>query len=995
MAQYKKKPVKKKNSKKRKTKKQMESQKLTMHLSGMLGLLLAITAIGKFGIVGAFLANVVRLLVGDTYQVFLSFCLLMLIGMTAYGKFPTLKKNYYWGVGLIYGGVILIGSIRLFNHINIHHAYLNYIIKFIQQDINNGLVKTPVGGGGLGATLLTLIYPALSNWGAWLLAIAALFAGVIITFNLPIKAVLTSFFGATEYAANVMEDTTRSAVEASAQKMSNLNQTYQAQRGKIADELFERDFEVKAEHPQNAETQSDATVANAQAQNVAPIEPESTDDDNPFTAGQHTHQPVAPDDATTSNFVMPEIVVPKSTNEPETVQTIVAPGFDGQARSVDPSTGEILSDASQASSTTQSTDTNNPFGTSQWTADDFETEMDWPNDWNQSAESNPSSYMEPQAKSENQEPSMAEQTEAMFGTNKTTNSMKDDLQADVHANQLLKEPDEVASVVSATPDPDTSKDEHGAAISHVDLIRDARQHQQSQHQTQATAYHSTPEMAVDANGFNQQVQDENYQLPPVSLLTKTGSADQSKEQNQLAEKSRVLQQTLESFNIKATVEKVVLGPTITQYEIKPAVGVKVSKITNLADDLAMALAAKSLRIEAPIPGKSLVGIEVANNQQATVGFRNMYETVGVNRKNLLEVPIGKSVAGDIVKMDLTKMPHLLIAGSTGSGKSVAINTILASILLQVKPSEVRLMLVDPKKVELSIYNDIPHLITPVVSEPRKAAAALKKVVAEMDHRFDQLSEMGVRNIDGYNKAIREHNQQTPDTQLMKMPYLVVIIDELADLMMTVSGEVEPAIVRIAQLGRAAGIHLIVATQRPSVDVITGLIKANVPSRMAFAVGSGTDSRTILDSNGAEKLLGRGDMLFKPIGENSGERVQGAFMSDDDVEKLTNYIRQQGTAQYDESMEVTDADLKAMDSDNGSSGDSSSALDEIWDDALDFASIEGEVSASMMQRHFRIGYNRAARLVDDMEDQGVLGTATGGKRRPVLMNKEQWYAKQQH
>lgn len=992
MAQYKKKPVnKKKNSKKRKNKKQAESQKLTMHLSGTLGLLLAITAIGKFGIVGAFLANVVRLLVGDTYQVFLAFSLLMLIGMAVYGKFPTLKKNYYWGVGLIYGGMILIGSIRLFNHINIHHAYLNYIIKFIQQDINNGLVKTPVGGGGLGATLLTLIYPVLSNWGAWLLAIAALVAGVIITFNLPIKAVLTSFFGATEYAANVMEDTTRSAVEASAKKMSTLNQTYQAQRGKIADELFERDFEVKSDSPKDADIQSDATVDNVQAQNVASVEPEAIDDDNPFTVGQHTHQPLNPDEAMTSTFVMPEIVVPNSTNESETVQTIVAPGFDGHARAVDPSTGEILSDANQASSTAQSTDTTgNPFGTSQWTADDFETEMDWPNDWNQSMESTPTDHTEPQAASENPERAIDEQADAMFLANKTTDSMKDDVQV----NHWSEKPDEMDLTASAASN--TLKDDaHGEAISHVDLIRDARQHQHSQHQTQAESYHSTPEMTVDLNGFNQQVQDENYQLPPVSLLTKTGSADQSKEQSQLAEKSRVLQQTLESFNIKATVEKVVLGPTITQYEIKPAVGVKVSKITNLADDLAMALAAKSLRIEAPIPGKSLVGIEVANEQQATVGFRNMYETVGVNRKNLLEVPIGKSVAGDIVKMDLTKMPHLLIAGSTGSGKSVAINTILASMLLQAKPSEVRLMLVDPKKVELSIYNDVPHLITPVVSEPRKAAAALKKVVAEMDHRFDQLSEMGVRNIDGYNKAIREHNQQNPDTQLMQMPYLVVIIDELADLMMTVSGEVEPAIVRIAQLGRAAGIHLIVATQRPSVDVITGLIKANVPSRMAFAVGSGTDSRTILDSNGAEKLLGRGDMLFKPIGENNGERVQGAFMSDDDVENLTNYIRQQGAAQYDESMEVTDADLKAMDSDNGSSGDTSSALDEIWDDALDFASIEGEVSASMMQRHFRIGYNRAARLVDDMEDQGILGTATGGKRRPVLMSKEQWYAKQQH
>ena len=429
-----------------------------------------------------------------------------------------------------------------------------------------------------------------------------------------------------------------------------------------------------------------------------------------------------------------------------------------------------------------------------------------------------------------------------------------------------------------------------------------------------------------------------------------------------------------------------LGPTVTQYEIKPAVGVKVSKIQNLADDLALALAAKSLRIEAPIPGKNVVGIEVANDKQATVGFRDMVEEAGIDTDKPLVVPIGRGVTSGVVKVDLTKMPHLLIAGSTGSGKSVAINGILASILLQAKPSQVRLMLVDPKKVELSVYNDIPHLITPVVSDPKKAALGLKKVVAEMDRRFKLLAEEGVRNIDGYNKLMKKRDETEKGVASQKLPYLVVIIDELADLMMTssVSGDVENAIVRIAQLGRAAGIHMIVATQRPSVDIITGLIKANVPSRMAFAVSSGVDSRTILDGNGAEKLLGRGDMLFAPIGSNGPQRVQGAFISDDDVEAITDYIKQQGSAQYDESMSVSDAEVQALETGHGSGNDE---LDEKWDEVLEFILRANGASTSSIQRHFGMGYNRAGRIIDALEDRGLIGPANGSKPRELKFTAE--------
>lgn len=538
---------------------------------------------------------------------------------------------------------------------------------------------------------------------------------------------------------------------------------------------------------------------------------------------------------------------------------------------------------------------------------------------------------------------------------------------------------------------DDDVDPAQAVLTHADILGHQADEKPSQQAKTTNVGHvepstiSEPTEDVDASGLATVVDDRHYQLPSTQLLTQVTSTDQSAERDALNEKARILHETLKSFHINATVEKVVLGPTVTQYEIKPAVGVKVSKILNLADDLALSLAAKSLRIEAPIPGKNVVGIEVANDQQAVVGFRDMVEEAGADVKHPLVVPIGRGVTSGVVKMDLTKMPHLLIAGSTGSGKSVAINGILASILLQAKPSQVRLMLVDPKKVELSVYNDIPHLITPVVSDPKKAALGLKKVVAEMDRRFKLLAQEGVRNIDGYNRWVERQMKKDPHTVLQKMPYLVVVIDELADLMMTsaVSNDVENAIVRIAQLGRAAGIHMIVATQRPSVDIITGLIKANVPSRMAFAVSSGVDSRTILDTNGAEKLLGRGDMLFAPIGASGPQRVQGAFISDEDVENLTDFIKDQAEAQYDESMTVSDEEVKHLDQGN----DDVDSLDELWDDVLVFILRANGASTSSIQRHFKIGYNRAGRIMDDLTDRGLIGGPNGSKPREIHFTAE--------
>ncbi|OYS58931.1 FtsK/SpoIIIE family DNA translocase [Limosilactobacillus reuteri] len=474
-------------------------------------------------------------------------------------------------------------------------------------------------------------------------------------------------------------------------------------------------------------------------------------------------------------------------------------------------------------------------------------------------------------------------------------------------------------------------------------------------------------------------EDNDYQLPPVSLLSQVKATDQQEDLNNIKKNTKTLQQTLKSFGVDATVENVNLGPSVTKYELRPAVGVKVSRITHLADDLALALAAKDIRIEAPIPGKSLIGIEVPNQQIATVGFRDMVENAPSN-DNPMEVPLGRSVTGDIKMADLTKMPHLLIAGATGSGKSVAINVIITSILLKAKPHQVKMLMIDPKKVELSVYNGIPHLLSPVVSEPKKAARALGKVVAEMERRYELFAKFGVRNLDGYNKLVKQQNDDHPDEVQANLPLILVIVDELADLMMTVSHDVEDAIVRIAQMGRAAGIHMILATQRPSVDVITGLIKANVPSRIAFAVSSGVDSRTIIDTNGAEKLLGRGDMLFEPIDQNKPVRIQGAFISDHDVESVVDFIKNERAAEYDDNMVVTDNEIEQE--------EQAEEEDELFPEALDFVVDQQKASTSLIQRRFRIGYNRAARIIDDMEQRGFIGPANGSKSRKVYKQKSE-------
>lgn len=472
-----------------------------------------------------------------------------------------------------------------------------------------------------------------------------------------------------------------------------------------------------------------------------------------------------------------------------------------------------------------------------------------------------------------------------------------------------------------------------------------------------------------------EVENVAYELPPLRLLKLPKKADQSGEYELIHANAAKLERTFQSFGVKARVTQVHLGPAVTKYEVHPDVGVKVSKIVSLSDDLALALAAKDIRIEAPIPGKSAIGIEVPNSEVAMVSLREVLEATQNDKPEAkLLIGLGRDITGEAVLAELNKMPHMLVAGATGSGKSVCINGIITSILMRAKPHEVKLMMIDPKMVELNVYNGIPHLLAPVVTDAKKASQALKKVVSEMERRYELFSYTGTRNIEGYNDHIRRHNLEENDKQPL-LPYIVVIVDELADLMMVASSDVEDSITRLAQMARAAGIHLIIATQRPSVDVITGVIKANIPSRIAFAVSSATDSRTILDMGGAEKLLGRGDMLFMPVGASKPVRVQGAFLSDQEVEDTVEFVISQQKAQYQEEMipddipEVTGA-----------------VDDELYEEAVDLIIEMQTASVSMLQRRFRIGYTRAARLIDEMEARGVVGPYEGSKPRSVLQAK---------
>ena len=481
--------------------------------------------------------------------------------------------------------------------------------------------------------------------------------------------------------------------------------------------------------------------------------------------------------------------------------------------------------------------------------------------------------------------------------------------------------------------------------------------------------------------------NSSYTLPPLSLLDDNKDSNNKKvnSNNFIRSNKENLERVLNDFQIKGQVVEIHIGPAVTQFEVKVPSGTKVSRISGINKEIALALAAKDVRIQAPIPGKSTIGIEIPNPGISMVKFKEVlsYENKAYDNSKIL-VALGKNIMGRPELADLSKMPHLLIAGSTGSGKSVCTNTIICSILMRYKPEEVKLMLVDPKKVELSNYNGVPHLLCPVVSDPKKASVALQKLVAEMERRYDLFSEKNVKNIGGYNELIDKENKNS-DLKAPRMHYIVAIIDELADLMLVASKEVEDSIMRITQMARAAGIHLIVATQRPSTDVITGVVKANIPSRIAFAVASNIDSRTILDSSGAEKLLGKGDMLYLPMGENVPTRIQGCFINDDEIKRIIDYVCKQQSADYDKSMENLNATGEGI---HGTPGEKEEFDDPLYNEIVEFAIQTGKVSTSLLQRRFRLGYNRAARVVDLLEERGICGPANGSKPREVLVKLEE-------
>ena len=479
-----------------------------------------------------------------------------------------------------------------------------------------------------------------------------------------------------------------------------------------------------------------------------------------------------------------------------------------------------------------------------------------------------------------------------------------------------------------------------------------------------------PTQEIDKIEVNEESYD-NYVLPPITLLNNP-IKKQTVTKGDIVEKSKILQSTFNNFGIEVKIVKAIVGPSITQFQILPTPGTKVSKIVNLSNDIALNLAAKDVRIEAPIPGKSLIGIEIPNSVNELVTMKEVF--VNDKDNSPLSVALGKDVSGESMFTRIDKTPHLLIAGSTGSGKSVCVNTIITSILLKNKPDKVKLIMIDPKMVELSIYDGIPHLLTSVVTDPLKAADVLHKVVLEMESRYREFARTRVRNIEGYNKIAEK------DPDYKELPYIVVIIDELADLMMVSSKEVEESIARIAQKARAAGIHMIIATQRPSVDVITGVIKTNIPSRIAFAVSSSVDSRTILDKSGAETLLGKGDMLYLSADSSKPVRIQGAFLSDDEVEKVVDFVKSQSEAQYDPNM--TPSEVSSQ-----SGGSSADEADPLYKEVLLFIAKTQKASASLLQRRFKIGYNRAARIIDMLEEDGYIGPVDGSKPRKVFLEKE--------
>ena len=554
---------------------------------------------------------------------------------------------------------------------------------------------------------------------------------------------------------------------------------------------------------------------------------------------------------------------------------------------------------------------------------------------------------------------------------------KNKVKSIIKKDKLHKEQKEIAKAAEAY------ENDNKVVISSVDELI----HQSDPEPKQEVHEETKNTIEINEPSSNEEyVENKGYKCPPNTLLTPPSKKGKVITKEEITETAEILKNVFHDFNIEGHVVAVNVGPAVTQYEMEIKAGTKVSKILSLNREIALSLAAKDVRIQAPIPGKRTVGIEIPNKSISMVTVREIIDAIPKSMdESKLMVTLGKNIMGKPIYCEINKTPHLLVAGSTGSGKSVCINSIIVSILMRAKPDEVKFVLVDPKKVELSMYNGVPHLLIPVVTDPRKANIALKKIVAEMEKRYDLFEASGTKNIAGYNLYLEKKNENLPDSEkIKKLPYIVVIIDELADLMLVAAKEVEDSIMRITQMARAAGIHLIVATQRPSTDVITGVVKANIPSRISFAVSSSIDSRTILDMTGAEKLLGKGDMLFLPQGENTPIRVQGTFISDEDIKKVVDYTISQQKARYDETLLMDEEEMKATSMVDDSKEDYD---DPLYNEIVELVVTQGKASASFLQRRFRLGYNKAARYIDLLEERGIIGPNNGSKPREVLVKLE--------
>lgn len=786
-------PRKKRQANRKNKSKKKTEESLSWVVTGIVLILVAILALLRFGWLGKELANLLRLLIGDSYLLGGAFLAILGLVMLIYGQPPRFGFKRTSGLTLAYLGLLYILASRFFNVRSVHSEFLPAFKNVIFEELARANVTVSVGGGWIGSFLYGIFYQLLGQIGGLCLAVLNIISGILMFFDVKFRSLVATF-----------QKIGRAFIQQSKDGAGQLKEKYSEYR------------QQKRKEPNNREKLTDPWRDSEEAQ---PAKPEK------------------------------------------------------KAR---------------------------------------------------------------QEKAEKQEdkPSLPE-----------------------------------IQVAEQHPDPPVT---HSLELDDLPKPRSQAEDDQKMILADQQVDHGLDKSPVNY--------DDNYQFPPLSLLKAVQASDQSSDKDKIGQNTAILEETFKSFGVEVNVKKAILGPTITRYEVQPAVGVKVSRIVNLADDLALALAAKDIRIEAPIPGKPYIGIEVPNQKAQSVAFKDAMEHQDQKAKDHpLMVPLGKDVTGQIISADLTKMPHLLVAGSTGSGKSVAINTILTSILMKARPDEVKLVLIDPKMVELSVYSGVPHLMIPVVTDSRLASKALKKVVDEMERRYKLFAAGSVRNMGEYNRKVAENNKDSSRPVMEPLPYILVVVDELSDLMMVGGHDVENSIVRLGQMARAAGIHMILATQRPSVDVITGLIKANVPSRISFAVSSGVDSRTILDQVGAEKLLGRGDMLYLPIGASKPERIQGAYIDVDEVEAVVDWVKGQQSAEYDEEM------IPQAGNDDENSNDD--VDDEYYQQAVDLVRRQQSASTSMLQRRFRIGYNRAARLIDELEEHGVVGPPEGSKPRKVLLPPE--------